>query len=221
MADKLQVRQMASSRLPLMEAEFRIHLYTSTRDEKDQLALVLGEVEGGQDVLVRVHSECLTGDVFGSERCDCGDQLKRSISDIAAAGRGVLIYLRQEGRGIGLLEKLRAYNLQDEGYDTVEANLMLGHQPDERDYSIAAAILEDLGIRSIKLLTNNPRKVDGLTELGMRVTERVPLMGAITSENALYLQTKRYRLNHYLQLNPAPETNGAHPIRHRTNDRSS
>jgi 3,4-dihydroxy 2-butanone 4-phosphate synthase/GTP cyclohydrolase II len=161
---------------------------------------VWGEVAGHSEVLVRIHSECFTGDVLGSLRCDCGEQFHRALALITQAERGVLIYLRQEGRGIGLLDKLRAYNLQDRGYDTVDANLILGHQADEREYSTAADILLDLGVRSIRLLTNNPHKIMSLRALGVTVAGRIPLEGAVTRENASYLEAKRSRLHHWLSL---------------------
>jgi 3,4-dihydroxy 2-butanone 4-phosphate synthase/GTP cyclohydrolase II len=150
-------------------------------------------------VLTRVHSECLTGDVFGSARCDCGDQLELSLSQIADEGRGVVLYLRQEGRGIGLLNKLRAYQLQDEGLDTVEANHQLGFPADARDYSIAAEMLADLGIGAVRLLTNNPAKIDGLSGSGIIVTERVPLAIPSSASNQRYLDTKRVKLGHLLE----------------------
>jgi GTP cyclohydrolase II len=168
------------------------------------LALVLGEVTGRSKVLARVHSECFTGDVLGSQRCDCGEQLQRSMQKIGEHGRGVLVYLRQEGRGIGLLDKLRAYNLQDQGYDTVEANLLLGHQVDERDYSIAASILQDLRVHSVRLLTNNPAKILHLRQLGVSVSERVPLEGTVNAENANYLRTKAQRMHHLLSFASLP-----------------
>jgi len=149
---------------------------------------------------VRIHSECFTGDVLGSRRCDCGPQLARARQIIAEEGNGVIIYMRQEGRGIGLLDKLRAYNLQDEGYDTVEANVMLGHQPDERDYTITALILQDLRIGRIRLLTNNPAKIDALTELGITVVKRIPLETPVTADNANYLRTKANRMDHLLSI---------------------
>lgn len=164
------------------------------------MALILGGTEGQTDVLLRIHSECFTGDVLGSVRCDCGPQLEMAMERIASAGQGVLLYLRQEGRGIGLAEKLRAYNLQDQGYDTVEANLILGHQADERDYRVAAKIIKHLGIRSVRLLTNNPKKYEALKESGIQVTDRLALQTEITKENADYLQTKANRLNHHISL---------------------
>ncbi len=191
---------MACARIPTAEGEFQLCLYTNICDSKEHLALLMGEVAGHEDVLVRVHSECFTGDVLGSRRCDCGEQLHLAMERIAEEGAGVVIYLRQEGRGIGLLSKLRAYNLQDEGYDTVEANLKLGHQADEREYTVAARILEDLGLRSIRLMTNNPHKIESLRALGIRVTDRVALTPTIHKDNAEYLRTKARRMNHLLNV---------------------
>jgi 3,4-dihydroxy 2-butanone 4-phosphate synthase/GTP cyclohydrolase II len=193
---------MVSARIPTDDAEFHLYLFHNNHDDKEHLAVVLGEVSGKSDVLVRLHSECFTGDVLGSRRCDCGEQLHFAMQQIAAEGGGVLVYLRQEGRGIGLLDKLRAYNLQDEGYDTVEANLLLGHQADERDYTVAAHILDDLGVQSVRLLTNNPLKIDTLRELGISVAERVPVEPTVYDENAHYLFTKVTRMNHMLNLGP-------------------
>jgi 3,4-dihydroxy 2-butanone 4-phosphate synthase/GTP cyclohydrolase II len=198
------VQNMVSARIPNDQAEFYLNLYHNNHDNKEHLAMVLGDVRGKSNVLVRLHSECFTGDVLGSRRCDCGEQLQFALQQIALEGEGVLVYLRQEGRGIGLLNKLRAYNLQDEGYDTVDANLMLGHQADERDYTVAARILEDLGIQSVRLLTNNPSKIDTLRELGMAVTERVPVEPTIYADNAQYLFTKVTRMNHMFSLGFAP-----------------
>jgi 3,4-dihydroxy 2-butanone 4-phosphate synthase/GTP cyclohydrolase II len=197
---RLEVQRMVSTRLPNDEAEFQLHLYHNNHDDKEHLALVFGDVQGHTNVLVRVHSECFTGDVLGSRRCDCGEQLHDAMQQIAQAGQGVLVYLRQEGRGIGLLDKLRAYNLQDQGYDTVEANLLLGHQADERDYTAAARILEDLGVRSIHLLTNNPAKIAHLRQSGVLVNERVPVVPTVNADNAHYLFTKVERMNHLLNL---------------------
>ncbi len=188
------------TRLPTDAGDFRLALYHNNLDDKEHLALVLGEVRNRSDVLVRVHSECFTGDVLGSQRCDCGEQLRRSMHLMAHEGQGILLYLRQEGRGIGLLDKLRAYNLQDQGYDTVEANLALGHQADERDYTVAALILRDWGVRSIRLLTNNPLKIDSLRELNVKVSGRVPLAPTFTPNNTTYLRTKVERMRHLLQL---------------------
>ena len=169
------VTKKTSARVPTAEGEFQLALYTSNVDDKEHLVLLIGDVTAGQDVLVRVHSECFTGDVLGSLRCDCGEQLHQSMHMIAEAGRGILIYLRQEGRGIGILDKLRAYNYQDMGYDTVDANLMVGHKADEREYTAAALILKDLGVLSVRMLTNNPMKIEGLQALGIPINARVPL----------------------------------------------
>lgn len=212
--EAVKVERQVCARIPTPEGEFQLCLYTSDRDDKEHLALIIGEVTEQSDVLVRVHSECFTGDVLGSQRCDCGEQLHLSMQLIAENGSGILIYLRQEGRGIGLLDKLRAYNLQDDGYDTVEANLALGHHADEREYTIAAAIMEDLGIASVHLLTNNPAKIKHLRMLGIPVGKRIPLESTVTPENADYLTTKVRRMNHLLELNPLPlvtmkEPNGA------------
>ena len=195
----IRVQQLACARIPTDFGEFQLCLYENDKDDKEHLALVMGDVRD-EDVLVRVHSECFTGDVLGSRRCDCGDQLHGAMRIIGEAGRGVIVYLRQEGRGIGLLDKLRAYNLQDEGYDTVDANLMLGHQADEREYDVAAAILIDLGVRSVRLLTNNPDKVTSLKALGIQVSERVPIQAPVHPENAFYLSTKAIRMRHQLDL---------------------
>jgi 3,4-dihydroxy 2-butanone 4-phosphate synthase/GTP cyclohydrolase II len=161
----------------------------------------MGDVEGQEDVLVRVHSECFTGDVLGSQRCDCGEQLDRSMEMIGDVGLGVIVYMRQEGRGIGLADKLRAYVLQDQGHDTVDANLLLGHQADARDYTVAAIILQDLGVASVQLLTNNPAKIDDLTRLGVTVRGRVPVEPRIVNANNRgYLLTKVQRMNHLMDL---------------------
>src|SRR5690349_12457748 len=172
--------------------------FRETLTGRDHLALVLGEV--GEDVLVRVHSECLTGDVFHSLRCDCGEQLEAALAAIAAEGRGVLLYMAQEGRGIGLLNKLKAYELQEQGLDTVDANLELGFAADEREWGIGNQILSDLGLTTIRLLTNNPKKVSGLEAYGLRVTEQVPIEVRARPENERYLQTKRDKLGHTLKL---------------------
>jgi len=202
------VTRMECARIPAEEGEFQLCLYHNSQDAKEHLAIVFGNVEDQEDVLVRVHSECFTGDVLGSRRCDCGEQLHLAMQHIAEEGRGVIVYLRQEGRGIGLLDKLRAYNLQDQGYDTVEANLMLGHQADERDYTVAARILEDLGICSIRLLTNNPGKINALQSLGVQVHQRVPVLPTVHSDNEHYLQTKAQRMQHMLGIVPTIRTNG-------------
>lgn len=194
------------ARIPTPYGTFFLYHYNDARDGKEHLALVMGDVHGRSDVLVRVHSECMTGDTFGSLRCDCGEQLHMAMQRIASAGHGVIVYLRQEGRGIGLAQKLRAYNLQDEGYDTVDANLMLGHQADEREYWAAADILRDLGVESIQLLTNNPAKIEQLRSHGIQINGRAPLQPSLHPDNAAYLQTKVARMRHLLQLPPAPPT---------------
>lgn len=196
----VNLQQMACARIPTRYGEFQLCLYRSDWDAKDHLALTLGDVTAPGEVLVRVHSECFTGDVLGSRRCDCGEQLEQALQRIAATGRGVLIYLRQEGRGIGLLDKLRAYNLQDAGYDTVDANLMLGHQPDSRDYTVAAHILRFLQVPQVRLLTNNPAKLEGLRQLGIDVVARDPLQVPPNAENAGYLAAKARRMRHLLTL---------------------
>lgn len=200
----MQVKKMVCARIPTSEGNFKLCLYRNNQDEKEHLALFLGEVEGKMDVLVRIHSECFTGDVLGSRRCDCGEQLHLAMQVIADHGQGVLVYLRQEGRGIGLLDKLRAYNLQDEGFDTVEANLILGHQADEREYTVAAEILKDLGVVSVELMTNNPLKIEGLQKLGVQVNGRIPVETTIYSDNAGYLSTKVQRMRHLLSLDLFP-----------------
>jgi len=209
--EPLSVERLTSTRIPTVHGEFTLSLYENSQDEKDHLALIHGEIEDGDDVLVRVHSECFTGDVIGSLRCDCGEQLESSLRHIASEGRGILLYLRQEGRGIGLLNKLKAYDLQDEGYDTVEANLMLGHGADERDYSIAAHMLNDLGVESVRLLTNNPEKIESLEELGLPVSERVPLQPHLNRHNTEYLRTKADRMRHLLELGSLKDGSRANP----------
>ena len=210
METKMKVQIGACARIPTEDGEFVLCLYKNNQDEKEHLAFIMGDVYGKEDVLVRVHSECFTGDVLGSKRCDCGEQLALAKKIIAEEGTGILLYMRQEGRGIGLYDKLRAYNLQDEGYDTVDANLLLGHQEDERDYTIAAFILKDLGIKSIRLITNNPDKIENPKRLGIEVVGRVELEPTITPENERYLATKVERMNHLLNL-PLPEKEGTDP----------
>jgi 3,4-dihydroxy 2-butanone 4-phosphate synthase/GTP cyclohydrolase II len=194
------VHRVAEARLPTEHGEFRIIGYRNDVDTHEHVALVYGDVTGGEGVLVRMHSKCLTGDVFHSERCDCGWQLHRAMELIGREGRGVIVYLDQEGRGIGLLNKLKAYELQDRGADTVEANVRLGFAPDLRNYGIGAQILLDLGLSSIKPLTNNPKKLVGLEGYGLRVEERVPLNAPESEENAEYLETKRRKLGHLRAL---------------------
>ena len=201
------VKRTVTARIPTADGVFCLHHFRSEWDEKNCLALVMGDARGG-GLLVRIHSECFTGDVLGSQRCDCGEQLTRAMQAIAAEGRGALIYLRQEGRGIGLEEKLRAYNLQDEGYDTVDANLLLGHQADERNYTAAALILQELGARSVRLLTNNPAKIEGLAALGIEVQERIPLQTPSNPESRAYLEAKAARMRHIIQLNGRSQPEG-------------
>jgi 3,4-dihydroxy 2-butanone 4-phosphate synthase/GTP cyclohydrolase II len=192
------VHRVADARLPMPSGEWRIIGYRNDVDAHEHVALVYGDVQDGEGVLVRVHSKCLTGDVFHSARCDCGWQLERAMSLIVEAGCGVLVYLDQEGRGIGLLNKLKAYSLQDRGADTVEANERLGFKPDLRDYGIGAQILLDLGLKSIRVLTNNPKKLVGLEGYGLRVVDGVRLEAPATHENAGYLRAKRAKLGHLL-----------------------
>lgn len=194
------VRREVEVRMPTDVGEFRAIAFTNEVDDKEHVALVKGTINPDRPTLVRVHSECLTGDVFGSHRCDCGSQLHAALSQIEREGNGVLLYMRQEGRGIGLLNKLRAYKLQEEGYDTVEANEKLGFPPDLREYGIGAQILRDLGVGKIKLMTNNPRKIRGLQGYGLEVVERVPIQMPANEDNARYLAAKRSKLGHFLNI---------------------
>jgi GTP cyclohydrolase II len=188
---------VASSLLPTKHGEFRIHVFCPVDETVEHVAMVKGDLNGKEGVLVRVHSECLTGDVLGSMRCDCGEQLDAALAKIAEAGSGAVIYLRgHEGRGIGLANKIRAYQLQDQGRDTVEANLDLGLPVDTRDYQVAARILENLGVKTVRLMTNNPGKMKKLQDLGVQVVERVPVITAHTPHNIRYLRTKQSKLGH-------------------------
>jgi 3,4-dihydroxy 2-butanone 4-phosphate synthase/GTP cyclohydrolase II len=194
------VRRVSEARIPTDAGEYMAYVYESVMDGEQHLALVLGDVKGQPDVLVRVHSECLTGDVFGSLRCDCGPQLRGALDTIGEEGRGVLVYLRgHEGRGIGLGHKIRAYQLQEEGHDTVDANLELGLPVDSREYGIGAQMLVDLGVTTMRLMTNNPVKYGGLEGFGLDITERVPLQSRPNPENIEYLRTKRERMGHLLE----------------------
>lgn len=197
---KASIEDKVQTRIPTKHGEFILHYYSNSLDKKEHVAFVKGEVADKEDVPVRIHSECFTGDVLGSRRCDCGEQLDMALDLINTAGCGVLIYLRQEGRGIGLLKKLQAYNLQDQGLDTVDANIKLGHLADERQYDIAALILNNLQVRSIELITNNPLKIDELTKLGIKVNNRIAIEARIHQDNLEYLKTKAERMRHMLSM---------------------
>lgn len=190
------IKLAADANMPTKYGDFHIYVFKNDLDHKEHLAIVKGDVKDGEDVLVRVHSECLTGDVFGSKRCDCGEQLANALATIEKAGRGVVVYMRQEGRGIGLTNKIKAYALQEQGLDTVEANVELGFPADMREYSLAAQIIRYLGIKSIKLLTNNPSKKENLEHWGIQVDKRVPVIVKANSVNAAYLRTKKEKMGH-------------------------
>jgi len=194
------VKREVEVRMPTEFGEFRLIGYTNAVDKAEHVALVMGEPDAERPCLVRVHSECLTGDVFTSRRCDCGSQLHAAMRQVSEAGEGVILYLRQEGRGIGLLNKLKAYNLQDAGHDTVEANMKLGFKADLRDYGIGAQILRDLGLHRLKLLTNNPKKIIALDGYGLEVSERVQLQVGAHEDNIAYLTTKRDKMGHMLNM---------------------
>lgn len=194
------IEHVASSLLPTDHGDFRMHVYRGPNEYAEHIALVKGDLRGQERVLVRVHSECLTGDVFGSARCDCGRQLEAALAGIAAAGAGAVVYLRgHEGRGIGLANKIRAYHLQDQGRDTVEANLDLGLPVDSRNYQSAVQILTHLGVRTVRLMTNNPAKMNQLTEHGLQIVERVPVIVPRTPHNLAYLHAKQSKLGHMLK----------------------
>lgn len=199
------VRSMAETTLPTEYGEFRAYAFRDLTTGEDHMAVVMGDITGDPP-LVRVHDECLTGDAFGSLRCDCGSQLQAALEMVAAAGRGVVLYMRQEGRGIGLTNKLRAYGLQDRGFDTVEANLELGFQPDERDYGVGAQILTELGLARIRLLTNNPRKRSEISGYGLEIVEQVPLVIAPSEHNARYLSTKEEKMGHIFSTGESRQT---------------
>jgi 3,4-dihydroxy 2-butanone 4-phosphate synthase/GTP cyclohydrolase II len=202
--EKLVIREVETN-LPTDFGIFKTIAYSNLLDQKEHVAFVKGELDLEKPVLVRVHSECLTGDVFHSHRCDCGPQLQAALQQIEQEGSGVLLYMRQEGRGIGLINKLKAYVLQEQGLDTVEANIKLGFAADLRDYGIGAQILKDLGVRQIRLMTNNPRKIRGLEGYGLQVVDRVPIQMIANKDNHKYLQTKQLKLGHILVDQPWTE----------------
>ena len=188
------------AKMPTAQGEFEIVGFDNKLDDKEHIALIKGDLEGKEDVLIRIHSECFTGDILGSLRCDCGSQLKRAMKRVNEEGEGAVLYLRQEGRGIGLLNKLRAYTLQDNGADTVEANVKLGFDPDMRDYSIAAQMIKALGIKSVRIMTNNPEKIKGLEEYGIKVTGREAIETGFNPSNERYMKTKKEKMGHILHI---------------------
>jgi 3,4-dihydroxy 2-butanone 4-phosphate synthase/GTP cyclohydrolase II len=194
------VQRVAEAKLPTPFGDFKVIAYKSSTDPDEHLAMVMGDVATDDPVLVRVHSQCLTGDVFHSLRCDCGEQIEIAMKRIAAEGRGVVLYMRQEGRGIGIHNKIKAYALQDEGLDTVEANISLGFKPDQRDYGVGAQILADLGVRNMRLMTNNPKKMSGLESFGLKITEQLPITTQPNPHNRRYLQTKQKKMGHLLKI---------------------
>ncbi len=202
--DHICVKIAAIAELPSRFGQFQVVAFYNNQDGKEHAAFVHGDITGAEDVAVRLHSECLTGDVAGSLRCDCRDQLETAMRTIGEMDKGILLYLRQEGRGIGLTNKIRAYGLQDYGYDTVEANLALGFHDDERDYSIAAHMLDSLKVRSIRLMTNNPKKLNALTNYGIKVNGRIPLITPPNPYNAFYLETKARKSGHMLDIGGKP-----------------
>lgn len=204
---KPQVKNLVQTRIPTAHGEFTLHYYSNSIDDKEHIAFVKGDVTNKQGIPVRIHSECFTGDVLGSRRCDCGEQLDMALQIINEVGCGVLIYLRQEGRGIGLLKKLQAYNLQDNGLDTVDANIHLGHLADEREYDIAALMLKDLKVCSIALMTNNPKKIEEIVRLGIKVDRRIPIETNVNSDNQEYLKTKVKKMSHMLSMTKGNKNN--------------
>lgn len=195
-----ELKNLVQTRIPTRYGEFTLYYYANNIDDKEHIAFVMGSVGGKESVPTRIHSECFTGDVLGSRRCDCGEQLDMALKMISKAGFGVLIYLRQEGRGIGLLKKLQAYNLQDEGMDTVDANIHLGHLADEREYTIAAMMLKGLEVKSINLITNNPNKIEELKKLDILVDGRIPIETGYHNENVNYLKAKAKKMRHMLSV---------------------
>lgn len=195
---KAYLEDLVQTPIPTQHGEFILHFYSNNIDDKEHIALVKGDVANKENIPVRIHSECFTGDVLGSRRCDCGEQLDMAMQMISEAQSGILIYLRQEGRGIGLLKKLQAYNLQDKGLDTVDANIHLGHLADEREYNVAALMLESLQVKSIQLITNNPKKIESLKKLGINVVKRIPIEVVAHKDNLGYLKTKAKKMAHIL-----------------------